>query len=73
MVPTVQAALPKAKGFRDVEYVKWTDRRAFWTHIANFNEIPGDLEAEAERIIRKWIKAGVQFPGAVIDTKQVAR
>lgn len=73
MVPTVQMPLQKAKGFREIEYVKWTDRAAFWRFIAAMNEIPPALEAEAEKLARKWAKDGVQFPGAVIDKKPVAR
>lgn len=73
MVPTVQAPLPKAKGFREQEYVRWDNRAAFWRWIAEMNDRPETLEAEAEKLIRKWIKDGVQVPGAVIDKKPVAR
>jgi hypothetical protein len=72
-VPTVQAPLPKAKGFREQEFVRWDDRAAFWRWIATMNETPAALEAEAEKLVRKWIKDGVQVPGAVIDKKPVAR
>jgi hypothetical protein len=74
VVPTVQLPPKPAAGMRPgPAEVVWDDRAAFWRSIAAMNTIPPSLEAEAEKLIKKWIKDGVPVVGAHVETKMVPK
>lgn len=66
-IPTAQAPIAPPTGLRTVDVFTWTDQRAFFEHVAKMNAIPEQLLREGEKIARKWLKDGVQFPGAKIE------